>query len=60
MVAVLLSVIARGIEVHTAAPLVPDLGPSEVEIVIAKPKGYKLSDSDQILVELIQAGGETL
>jgi hypothetical protein len=32
--------------------------PSEVEISIAKLKKYKLSGSDQIPAELIQAGGE--
>jgi hypothetical protein len=41
-------------------PLVP--GPSylEVEIAIAKLKKYKSSVSDEILAELIQAGGEIL
>jgi hypothetical protein len=50
----------RQIEVHTAEPLVP--GPSclEVEIVIAKLKKYKSPGSDQILAELIQAGGKIL
>jgi hypothetical protein len=50
----------RQIEVHTAEPLVP--GPSclEVEIAIAKLKKYKQPSSDQIPVELIQAGGEIL
>jgi hypothetical protein len=50
----------RQIEVHTAEPLVP--GPSclEVEIAIAKLKKYKSPGSDQILAELIQAGGEIL
>jgi hypothetical protein len=32
----------------------------EVEIAIAKLKKYKSPGSDQILAELIQAGGETL
>jgi hypothetical protein len=32
----------------------------EVEIDIAKLKMYKSPDSDQILAELIQAGGETV
>jgi hypothetical protein len=50
----------RQIEVHMAEPLVP--GPSclEVEIAIAKLKKYKSPGSDQILAELIQAGGEIL
>jgi hypothetical protein len=49
----------RQIEVHMAEPLVP--GPSlEVEIAFAKLKKYKSSGSDQILAEIIQAGGEIL
>jgi hypothetical protein len=50
----------RHIEIHTAEPLVPDPSPFEVEIGIAKLKRYKLPGSDQILAEVIQAGGETL
>jgi hypothetical protein len=50
----------RQIEIHTAEPFVPDPSPFEVEIAIAKLKKYKLLGSDQILAELIQAGGETL
>jgi hypothetical protein len=59
----LLSVIecdVRQTEIHTAAPLVPDPSPFEVEIAIAKLKRCKSPGSDQILAELIQAGGETL
>jgi hypothetical protein len=50
----------RQIEVHTAEPLA--LGPShpEAEIAIAKLKKYKSPSGDQILAELIQAGGEIL
>jgi hypothetical protein len=50
----------RQIEVHTTEPLVP--GPSclEVEIAITKLKKYKSPGSNQILAELIQAGGEIL
>jgi hypothetical protein len=44
----------------TAEPLVPDPNPFEVEIAIAKLKRYKSPGSDQILPELIQAGGEIL
>jgi hypothetical protein len=50
----------RQIEVHTAESLVPGSSHLEVEIAIAKLKMYKLPVSDQILAELIQAGGETL
>jgi hypothetical protein len=39
--------------------LVPDPSPVWFEIVIAKLKRYKSPGSDQILAELIQAGGET-
>jgi hypothetical protein len=50
----------RQLEEHMAEPLVS--GPSclEVQIAIAKLKKYKLLGSDQILSELIQAGGEIL
>jgi hypothetical protein len=50
----------RQIEIHTAKLLVPDPSPSQAEIAIAKFKKYKLLGSDQIPVELIQVGGETL
>jgi hypothetical protein len=50
----------RHIEIHTAEPLVPDPRPFELEIAIAKLKRYKSPGSDQILAELIQAGGEIL
>jgi hypothetical protein len=47
----------RQIEIRTAEPLVPYPSPSEVEIAIARLKKYKSPGSDQILTELIQAGG---
>jgi hypothetical protein len=50
----------RHIEVHTAEPLVPGTSRLEVEIAIAKLKSNKSSGSDQIPVELVQAGGEIL
>jgi hypothetical protein len=43
-----------------AEPLVPVPSRLEVEIAIAKFKKYKLPGSDQILAELIKAGGEIL
>jgi hypothetical protein len=55
-----MSVIVRQIEIHTAEPLVPGLSPLKVKIAIAKLKKHKSSGSDQILAELIQAGGEIL
>jgi hypothetical protein len=47
----------RQIEVRTAEPVVPGHSRLEVEIAIAK---FKSPGSDQILAELIQAGGVTL
>jgi hypothetical protein len=43
-----------------AESLVPDPCCLEVEIAIAKLRKYKSPGSDQILGELIQAGGEIL
>jgi hypothetical protein len=40
-------------EIHTAELLVPDPGPFEVEIAIAKLKKYKSPGNDQISTELI-------
>jgi hypothetical protein len=50
----------RQTEIQTAEPLV--LGPRhlEVEIAISKLKKYVSPGSDEILAELIQAGGETV
>jgi hypothetical protein len=48
----------RQIKVHMAEPLVPGPSRLEVEIAIAKLKKYKSPSSDQIPVELIQAGGK--
>jgi hypothetical protein len=48
------------VELHTVEPLPHDPSPSEFEIAIAKSKRYKSPGSDQILAELIQAGGETI
>jgi hypothetical protein len=50
----------RQIDVHMPDPLVPGPGRPEVEIAIAKLKKYKSTGSDEILTELIQAGGEIL
>jgi hypothetical protein len=50
----------RQIEVHMAEPLVPGPSRLEVEIAFAKLKKYKSPGSDQILAEMIQAGGEIL
>jgi hypothetical protein len=50
----------RQIEIHVAEPLVPGPSHLKVEISIANLKKYKSPGSDQILAELIQAGGELL
>jgi hypothetical protein len=50
----------RQIEIHATEPLVPDPSPFEVEIAIVKLKRYKSPGIDQILAELMQAGGEIL
>jgi hypothetical protein len=47
-------------DIHTAEPLVPEPNLVEVEITIGKVKSYKSPGTDQILAELIKAGGETL
>jgi hypothetical protein len=48
------------IEIHTAETLVPEPSPFETEIDIAKLERYKMPGNDQILAEVMQAGGETL
>jgi hypothetical protein len=47
-------------DIHTAEPFVLDSSGSEVEVSAGKLKRYKSLGVDQIQVELIQAGGETL
>jgi hypothetical protein len=50
----------RQTEVHTAEPVVPSPSHLESETAIARLKKYKSPDSDKILEQLIQAGGEIL
>jgi hypothetical protein len=50
----------RQSEIRTAEPFVPEPSAAEVEIAIRKMKRYKAPGSDQILAELIQAGGGLL
>jgi hypothetical protein len=45
---------------HAAQPFVPQPSASEVEVATGKLKMYKSPGVDQILAELIQAGGGTL
>jgi len=47
-------------EIHTAEPLVPEPSASEVELAIEKLKSHKSPGIDQILAELIKAGGRTI
>jgi hypothetical protein len=48
------------LEIHTAEPLVTESSPSETEIAIAKLRRCKSPGIDQIAVELILAGDESL
>jgi hypothetical protein len=47
-------------EIQTAEPFVPEPSISELVVAIRKLKRYKLPGVDQILAELIPAGGETI
>jgi hypothetical protein len=47
-------------DIHMAEPLVPEPSLVKVEIAFGKLKRYKSPGTDQILAELIKAGGETL
>jgi hypothetical protein len=47
-------------DIHVAEPLVPEPSLVEVEIAIGKLNSYKSPGTDQILAELVKAGGETL
>jgi hypothetical protein len=47
----------RQMDIHTAEPLVPEPSLVKVEIAIGKLKSYKSPGTDQILAELIKAGG---
>ena len=50
----------RQAEIHTAEPLVPEPSAAEVELAIDKLKSHKSPSIDQILAELIKAGGRTI
>jgi hypothetical protein len=50
----------RQMDIHMAEPLVSEPSLVEVEIAIGKLKSYKYPGTDNILAELIKAGGETL
>jgi len=46
-------------EIHTAEPLVPEPSASDFELTIDKVKSHKSPGINQILAELIKAGGRT-
>ena len=46
--------------INTAEPLVPEPSASEFELAIDKLKSHKSPGIDQILAELIKAGGRTI
>jgi hypothetical protein len=50
----------RQIEMNTTEPLVPESSSFKVYVATEKLKGYKSPGIDQILEELIPAGGTTL
>jgi hypothetical protein len=47
-------------DIRTAEPLVPEPSLVKVEIAIGRLESYKSPGTDQIMAELIKAGGETL
>jgi hypothetical protein len=47
-------------DIHMAEPLVTEPSPVNVEIAVGKLETYKSPGTDQILAELIKAGGEIL
>jgi hypothetical protein len=49
----------RQTEIHTAEPLAPEPSAFEVEMAFEKLKRHKSPGTDQILAELIKAGGRT-
>jgi hypothetical protein len=50
----------RQTEIRTAEPLLPNPSPFVIQVANANPKKCKSPGSDQILANLIHAGGETL
>jgi hypothetical protein len=50
----------RQTQIHTSQQLVPEPNCSEVETATEKLKGFKLTGTDEILAEFIQAGGNTV
>jgi hypothetical protein len=50
----------RQTEIHTAESPVPELSAVEVEMVTEKLRRYKSPGTDQILAEILKAGGRTV
>jgi hypothetical protein len=50
----------RQTEIHTTEPLVPEPSAFEVEMAVGKLKTHKSTGIDQILAELIKAGGRII
>jgi hypothetical protein len=50
----------RQTEIQAAEPLVPEPSAFEVELAFEKLKSHKSPGIDQILVELMKAGGRTI
>jgi len=50
----------RQTEIHTVEPLAPKLSAFAVEMAIVKLKNHTSPSIDQILAELIKAGGRTI
>jgi hypothetical protein len=50
----------RQMDIYMAEPLIQEPSLVKVEIAIGKLKSYKSLGADQVLAELIKAGGETL
>jgi hypothetical protein len=50
----------RQAEMHTGEPLLPESSPFKVEIATEKLQRYVSPGIDQIPIEMIQAGGNTL
>ena len=47
-------------DIHTAEPLMPEPGDSELELAVEKPESHKSPGIDQIPKKLIKAGSRTL
>jgi len=55
-----MGLVMLGRQIHTAEPLVPEPSAIEVELAVVELKSHKSPCIDQILAELIKAGGRTI